>query len=159
MTVFAQKEGSIHVHAVDQLDGLTLVTLKELVLGKDEGLAEILVFEEGCDEPLTEEIFIVLLKEKRHPKVHIHRCRKVETRVFFNAREVTHHFSPATTLATVKAWADSKFEIDPSHAAEHVLQLQSTVERPSPSTHLGSLTHGQLCAVMFDLVPNERIQG
>jgi hypothetical protein len=159
MTIFVQREGSKQIHAVDQLDGLNLLLFKEIAKDNLFTVEEILVFEEGCDEALTEELFIVLLKEKHHPKIHIHRCPKVEVRVDFNGRDVLHRFSPAVTVGTIKAWADAKFEIDAAHAAEHVLQLSGTVERPSASAHIGTLTDGTACSVAFDLVPNERIQG
>ncbi|WP_420993636.1 hypothetical protein ACKI2N_015630 [Cupriavidus sp. 30B13] len=159
MTIFVQKQSATQVYAIEQFDGLNLKVFKELLIGNDMEIEEVLVFEEGGDEPITEEAFLALLKKKQHPKVHVHRHLKVEVLVYFNGQEAKHQFSPSKTVAAVKAWADEKFRVDPSHAAEHVLQLHGTLTRPSPSTHIGSLTQGHACVVAFDLVPNERIQG
>jgi hypothetical protein len=61
------------------------------------------------------------------------------------------------TVDALKKWADRELGIDPAHAAEHVLQLSGTSERPAGST-LGTLSHGHDHRVSFDLVPNERFR-
>ena len=157
MTLFYQKEGSRQVHNVDVAHNEKLAELMARVAGE---LGEaLLVFEEGCDGELTEEAFVVVLREKRHPKLHFHRQRAVHAEVHFNGRVVSRHASPAMTVDALKKRADRELGIDPAHAAEHVLQLSGTSERPAGSTHLGTLSHGHDHRVSFDLVPNERFQG
>ena len=103
-----------------------------------------------------------LLREISGPhgvKVQVHRCHRIEVTVTFNGSR-SHAFTPAATVARVKHWATEKaFHMSPEEAGEHVLQLSGTTERPSPGTHLGSLTRHPDCQVHFDLVPNERVNG
>jgi hypothetical protein len=92
-------------------------------------------------------------------KVHVHRCHRIEVSVSFNETK-TREFAPGATVASVKRWATEKaFPMSPEEAAEHVLQIAGTSERPSPSTHLGALAVHPDCHVRFDLVPNERVNG
>jgi hypothetical protein len=44
-------------------------------------------------------------------------------------------------------------------AGEHVLQIAGTHDRPAPGTHIGTLTDGKVCALAFDLVADERVNG
>ncbi|WP_144141048.1 hypothetical protein [Paraburkholderia sp. BCC1884] len=159
MTVFYQREGSREVHSFEAKDDESIVVIVERAVGGHLKVEEVAIFEEGCETQLTDELLRDLLSTKKHPRFHFHRCRRVDASVTYNGRTLTHNVAPSTTLASVKAWADKAFRIDPAHAAEHVLQLHGTIDRPTASTHVGALTTGHLCAVMFDLVPNERIQG
>jgi hypothetical protein len=47
----------------------------------------------------------------------------------------------------------------PEEAGEHVLQIAGTHDRPAPSTHLGALAACPHCQVIFDLVPDQRVNG
>jgi hypothetical protein len=58
----------------------------------------------------------------------------------------------------VKAWAVREFHLDHKDAAEHVLQLCESAERPSGDTPLHTLLHGG-CALCFNLVPEKRVEG
>jgi hypothetical protein len=92
-------------------------------------------------------------------KVHLHRCHRIEVSVTFNGTK-EHDFAPGASVARVKRWAVEKaFPMSPEDAGEHVLQIAGTSERPSLSTHLGSLTACPGCRVRFDLVPHERVNG
>lgn len=159
MTVFYQLEGSREIHSLEAKDDESIILIIERAVGGHLKVEEVAIFEEGCETQLTEELLKALLSSKKHPRFHFHRCRRVDASVTYNGRTLTHNVSPSTTLALVKDWADKAFHIDPVHAAEHVLQLHGTIDRPMGTTHIGSLTTGHVCAVMFDLVPNERIQG
>jgi hypothetical protein len=44
-------------------------------------------------------------------------------------------------------------------AGEHLLQIAGTTDRPTPGTHIGTLTSCPDCRVRFDLVPDERVNG
>ena len=92
--------------------------------------------------------------------MHVHRCRHVEVTVSFNGETVRHHFGPGSTVARVKHWAAvHKFKMTEAEAGEHVLQITGTHDRPAPGTHLGSLVSCPKCAIAFDLVPDQRING
>jgi len=126
-------------------------------LGLGEGA---LLFLEDADESSDLGVRLRDLPHGKSQKVHVHRCRQIAVSVIFNGKPKEHRFSPATTVARVKRWATEKaFEMSPEEAAEHVLQLSGTTERPSPGTHVGTLAKHPHCHVSFDLVPNERVNG
>lgn len=118
-----------------------------------------LLFLEDSDEPADLSARLHDLGHAKGLKVHVHRCHHVAVSVIFNGEVKEHRFTPATTVARVKRWAAEAFKMSPEEAAEHVLQLTGTTERPSPGTHLGTLAQHPKCHVNFDLVPNERVNG
>ena len=158
--VFYQGEGVTGVEHAEFPEDTTLATLKA-ELAKKHRLGEgVLIFVEDDDEPTDE------VKQVRHcagptgVKLHIHRCRHIEMKVTFNNETVEHKFAPGTTVARVKRWAaEQKFGMSPEEAGEHVLQLAGTKDRPSSSLHIGALVKHGKCALAFDLVPDERVNG
>ena len=96
---------------------------------------------------------------KHGARVHIGRCHRIKTTVHFLEKTAEHSFPPGARLRTVKARAVHKFELDPKDAAEHVLQICNSTERPPSDTPLHCLAHGHSCAVCFDLVPEKRVEG
>ena len=80
--------------------------------------------------------------------------------VRFNGETEKRHFTPSATVERVKRWAARRaFHLSPRDAAEHVLQIKGTTTRPDRDVHVGTLTHGHSCAVAFDLVPSQRVEG
>jgi hypothetical protein len=92
-------------------------------------------------------------------RIHVHRCRKVEVSVNFNAGQRERRFSPATTVHRVKQWAVHEFGLSKVDATEHVLQLCGSTTRPDEDTHLGALVQYPECRLCFDLVPKQRVEG
>jgi hypothetical protein len=118
-----------------------------------------LLFLEDAEEPADLKRLLRDLASAQGLKVHLHRCHRIEVSVTFNGTK-EHSFSPGASVARVKRWAVEKaFPMSPEDAGEHVLQIAGTTERPSLSTHLGSLTACPGCRVRFDLVPHERVNG
>lgn len=99
------------------------------------------------------------VSEQGHLKLHIHRCKRIDVAVAYNARTVERRFRPSTTLARVKNWAARTLQMSRDDAGEHVLQLSGSTERLPPNTHVGALASCPACRVQFDLVPNERVNG
>ncbi|MDR5765834.1 MULTISPECIES: hypothetical protein [unclassified Caballeronia] len=157
MPIFYQKEDSRHVHKLEIPEHVTLIEIVRAVSGGVE--IDLKVFEEDGDVVLTEEMLIEVVRSKPHPKLHFHRQHELKVTVHFNGREMTREAPPSMTIHRLKHWADDKFGIDAMHAAEHVLQVSGTTERPAASVHLGTLTPKHQHHVSFDLVPNERFQG
>jgi hypothetical protein len=157
--IFYQGE---RVHEMDHLETAvdTIAAVKALILSKHGGEADVLVFLENGDEPLDEEIATHSLAGPTGLKLHLHRCRRVEVVVNFAGDTVERAFGPGVTVAHVKSWAaQHKFGMTKEEAGEHVLQIAGTQERPTPSTHIGTLATCPICRVAFDLVPNERVNG
>jgi hypothetical protein len=118
------------------------------------------VFAEDDDEPLALDDLLPKSKNGQPVRLHVHRCRKVGVAVTFNVVTKENRFAPGRTIASVKKWAAIKaFEMDPGDAAEHVLQLAGTTDRPEPDTHIGSLVTCPQCQLAFDLVPLKRVEG
>ncbi len=121
--------------------------------------AETLVFVDDAEEHLP--------RERQHPshgikhgcRIHVSRCRRIKVAVNFTHKTAEREFPPGARVRAVKEWAVRKFEMSPQDAAEHVLQLCGSTERPATDTPLVQLTHGHDCSVCFDLVPEKRVEG
>jgi hypothetical protein len=97
----------------------------------------------------------------RRSRVHLHRCRQVAVTVNFNADQKAESFPAATTVARVMKWAVSKrgFNLSDVDATEHLLQICGSTDRPDEDVHIGTLVQAGACAVCFDLVPKQRVEG
>jgi hypothetical protein len=117
--------------------------------------------EDGVDKhaPVDVTLTVEVLELKRHRHIHVHKCRHVAVEVNFNGKTKRRRFSPAATVGVVAHWARKKFHLDAAAAAEYVLQLCNSLDRPRPATHLGELTQPPKCAVCFDLVKEVTPQG
>jgi hypothetical protein len=89
----------------------------------------------------------------------VSRCKRILTTVHYLDRTETHDFMPGARVRTVKAHAVEVFQLSPKDAAEHVLQVCNSSERPPRDTPLHTLADHQTCAVCFDLVPEKRVEG
>lgn len=125
-----------------------------------------LVFAEDCDGPVdldTPVQALVLGKGDGGAalvRLHQGRCQRVTVNVTFNGVTESRDFPPVTRVAHVHQWAThNAFDMSPRDAAEHVLELVGSDDRPDPDTQIGTLTSGTLCAVAFDLVPFKRVEG
>lgn len=123
----------------------------------EHGDGEFLVFLQDEDKPLKP-------GKLPHPRpgqplcIHVHRCRKVKVEVSFNGETKSAELSPSRTVGASKThFAVKLFRMSKHDAAEHVLQLADTTERPDADTHLGALARH--CGVKFDLVPLIRVEG
>jgi hypothetical protein len=117
-------------------------------------------FNDGEDDHKPVEVHLTLeeLDLRKHPHVHVHRCRRVAGEVNFGSKSKKHKFSPAATVGTVTEWARRKFRLDPASAAEYVLQICGTTEQPRSDVHLGELVKSE-CTLCFDLVKEVTPQG
>lgn len=158
--VFYQGEGIEGIQHLEIGADRTFADLRAALLAKHALEGDPVLFVEEEDAPADAGAQLGPLASKHGLKVHLHRCRKVEAQVTFNARSANRQFPPSATVARVKKWAAEKeYGMTPEEAGEHVLQLAGSQERPAPGTHLGALTGRQACHVAFDLVPNERVNG
>lgn len=127
---------------------------------KCEVEGDFLLFIEGSDEPLKRDDHLPESESGGPLRVHVHRCHKIKVDVTFNGVTKEHSFGPGTTIAAVEKWAAiTAFGMKPADAAEHVLQLVGTTDRPEPDTHIGSLVTYPGCHLAFDLVPLKRVEG
>ena len=158
--LFYQAEGLGEIHHLEIEPEATCAVVKARLAEKHGLLLDVLVFVEDIDEPIGD---AVPLKEHATPKglkVHLHRLRQLKITVTFNGKRVERLFGPGTTIARVKRWAaEDEFGMSPGDAGEHVLQIAGTHDRPSPGTHIGTLSADMVRTLPFDLVPDERVNG
>jgi len=120
---------------------------------------ETLIFIDEIEDPLP--------RERHHPIPHIHHGSRIHvghlytihTTVHFLGKSFDNNFPPGTRVASVKHWAATRFGMKPRDAAEHVLQLCGSPQRPSPDTAIHELVHGHDHKLCFDLVPEKRVEG
>ncbi|MEW6449201.1 MAG: hypothetical protein AB1490_01020 [Pseudomonadota bacterium] len=160
LALFVQIHGRPDLHELQLAEAATLGELHEalekLGVKVDE---ETFVFIDEADEHEHGPHHQPLPRLKHGCRVHVSRCKRIETTVHYLDKTAMHAFAPGTRVRAVKAWAAQHFHIGPKDAAEHVLQLCKSTERPSSDTPLQQLVHGHDCAVCFDFVPEKRVEG
>jgi hypothetical protein len=91
-------------------------------------------------------------------RVQLHREKGIDVVVRYAGHDVRRSFRPSATVLRIKQWATQEMGIQPSDAAELMLQVAGTSNRPDPDVHLGSLAKGEK-SLTFDLVPSPRVNG
>lgn len=91
-------------------------------------------------------------------RVQLHREKGIDVAVRYAGRDVRRTFRPSATVQRIKQWSTGDLGIQPSDAAELMLQVAGTSIRPDPDVHLGSLAKGDK-SIAFDLVPSPRVNG
>ena len=92
-------------------------------------------------------------------RLHVSRCKRIRATVHYLDKTETREFAPGARVRAVKAHAVEMFRMPPKDAAEHVLQICKSTERPASDTPLHTLTDHHVCNVCFDLVPEKRVEG
>lgn len=155
--VFLQSEllRDVEVVEVDAKAGYEALLRACLAKVGNDGAGMALFVEDDDDEGAAEKL-------KRIPdglRVHLHRQKAIEVTVRYAGRQAKRDFQPATTIARVKRWATHELGVNPSDAAELMLQISGTDIRPDADVHLGSLVVAPQRNITFDLVPSPRVNG
>jgi hypothetical protein len=171
LQIFVQGEGKRDIRVLD-LSPLT--TVRELmeaaqaqgVVASQNGARNadgntIAVYAEDSDMPLPPDATLEAAGLGNQSSVHLSRCKQVTVTVNYNGKEHSEMFGPGVPMRRVKAWAVGKkgFNFTPVDAAEHILQLTGTVDRPDEDVHIGTLVGVTGCRVEFDLVAKVRVEG
>jgi hypothetical protein len=158
--VFVQVHGRPGLIEAEVSPNATLGELHELLsaVGIPVG-PELLVFVEDAEHHHSGKPDHPIGGIKRGCRIHVTRCRRIKTTVNFMHQSAEHEFPPGVRLRAVKEWAVHQFKMAPQDAAEHVLQLCGSIERPAGDTPLQQLVQGHNCSVCFDLVPEKRVEG
>jgi hypothetical protein len=119
------------------------------------------VYTEDGDAALPADATLEAVGLGNHSSVHLSRCTRVAVMVHYNGRNLSESFGPGVPMHRVKEWAvgNKGFNLNPVDAAEHVLQLTGTSDRPDEDVHIGSLVGTTSCGVEFDLVAKVRVEG
>lgn len=152
----------LYVHRRGADKRLELVAVTETMT-----IAEAVGLEDGehvwVQETETElEVTLTLLEAgiPHREHVHVNRCRKVAVTVTYNGPSKAHTFHPSTRVEKVFDWAVSTqgFDLTPTDALDHELQITGTSIKPDGSDHIGSFVNDD-CAVAFSLVAKIRNEG
>ncbi len=164
--IILQCEGAAQVLVGDVNGQLTVGEALTALGAKDVGQNGHWVFAEDLDESVDLHTLVQVLASGKSDegaavlRLHKGRCKRVKVNVTFNGVTKSRDFPPVTRVAHVHHWAThTAFEMSPRDAAEHVLELVGSDDRPDPDIQIGTLTSGTLCAVAFDLVPFKRVEG
>lgn len=158
--LFYQGEGVGEIEHLEIAPDTTFAQLKARLVEKHGGSPDALLFAENDDDPLDDAQTVKERTDGKGLKLHLHRCRHIAVTVTFNGETIDRKFAPGATVARVKRWAaERKFGMTKEEAGEHVLQIAGTHERPAPGTHIGALATPRTCALAFDLVADERVNG
>lgn len=158
--IFYQRENIAEIQHLEVAGAITFGELRVRLVKQYALPPDTLLFVENDVRPVDNAVSVGARGGERGLTVHAHRCRHVNVAVTFNNKMTEHLFSPASTVGHVKQWmAMHKFDMTKDDASEHLLQIAGTTSRPSPSTHIGALTDGKTCAIAFDLVADERVNG
>ena len=162
--LFIQGEGIskiilVKVHPKDTIADIIKVA-REYGLSTPDG-SEVFVFVENTDTPLVLDEKIDESGLTPRSRVHFHSCQQVEVTVNFKENQLKEFFPPSATVACVKKWAVGKDGVDmsPMDATEHTLQGCRSTDRPDEDMHIGALVKFPDCAICFDLVPKQRVEG
>ncbi|MDX6530190.1 MAG: hypothetical protein QOH41_2480 [Blastocatellia bacterium] len=159
LTLFVQIQGAPKVIEVAVNENLTESELHQALV--DAGISpgpDQFVFIDESEEPIAKDQKR-LVEVKQGTRVHVARCRRIKTTVNYLERTIEQDFAAGARVRSVKKWAMKEFELDKKDAAEHVLQLCKSTERPSSDTPLHALVQANNCVLCFDLVPEIRVEG
>ena len=118
------------------------------------------VWLEETDVEIDLTVTVVEAELRHRSHVHVNRCTRVKTSVTFNGATKERDFHVSTRIERVFNWAVSKqgFNLTPTDATEHTLQVAGTTIQPDAGDHIGSFTNAH-CAVSFGLVAKIRNEG
>ncbi len=158
--LFYQAEGVGEIEHLEIDPDTTFADLKARLIEKHGGGTDAFLFVEDENDPVDDKQTVQDRAGGKGLKLHLNRCRHVAVSVTYNGETIERKFAPAATVVRVKRWAaERKFGMTDEEAGEHVLQIAGTHERPAPGTHIGALAPRKSCALAFDLVPDERVNG
>lgn len=156
------------------LQGEAIADVQLVVLPAEAGHAEVLAAAAELRAPSHDGAFWLFVQDSDTPLhpgrplpkpphdgplcLHVHRCKAITVEASFNGRTKEVELAPGRTVGATKTYVATKlFKMTEHDAAEHVLQLAGTAERPDTDTHIGALA--KHCRVAFDLVPLVRVEG
>jgi hypothetical protein len=158
--LFVQTQGRPDVVEIELAEGASVGDLHAALAAAGIQVdAETSIFIDEAEEHLHGGHHEPLPKLKHGSRVHVCRCRRVSCTVNYLDKTAERLFPPGVRVRAVKAWAVHQFGLNPKDAAEHVLQICGSSDRPASDTPLQQLVQGHRCQVCFDLVPEKRVEG
>ena len=158
--IFIQVHGSPKIWEAEISAAPTIGELRDALARHAIAIeTETLIFVGEAEQPVRGESQEPVHGLKHGGRIHVTRCHRIKTTVHFLDKTAAHEFPPGARVRAVKEWAAHTFKLSPKDAAEHVLQLCNSTERPASDTPLHQLVHAPRCELCFDLVPEKRVEG
>jgi hypothetical protein len=160
LTLFIQIQGDPQVGELSVPETVTASGLYSALTAAGITVdADKLLFVDDAEAPVSRDDDVRPVGLVNGARVHVTRCHRIQVTVHYLERTLERGFAPGARVRTVKAWAVKEWTLDHKDAAEHVLQLCNSKERPASDTPLHTLVTGPTCALCFDLVPEKRVEG
>lgn len=158
--IFIQEHGRPGITEVALKEAATIGDLHDVLVAAGLSVdGETFIFIDEAEEHIHSERHHPLPNIKQGCRIHVSRCKRIMATVHFLDKTEDHEFPPGARVRAVKAQAVQNLHMTPKDAAEHVLQLCGSTERPASDTPLHQLVEGHGCAICFDLVPEKRVEG
>jgi hypothetical protein len=163
LVLFVHHQGSKKMAEITVIEAMTVAELLghgavRNARGTD-GPDEYLVFFGESEAPAPRQALVKHCHAGHLGRVHLTKCIRVNVTVYYTHLTHSKEFAPGTRLKAVKDWAVATFNIPAHDATEHVLEINGTKDRPNTSEPLSILLHGHECGIVFDLVPDIRVEG
>lgn len=128
------------------------------VIAGDVQLKDLFVFGLDEEEPLAPDQRIG--GGEKRPKLHCHRCRKIEVTVTFNLDRKSRSFAPSTLVSKVLKWALREFKLTGADAENKELRIggqngQAMLEEAP----IGSYVRHPHCEILAYLADIVQVQG
>jgi hypothetical protein len=167
ITVFIQVHGRPGILETELSPEATLGDVQDALAAAGVAVGpETFIFVEEAMEPVPDDCLAPIGHIKHGDRLQASRWKRIKTTVHYLEKTAEHEFPPGARVRTVKEWAVDKFHVSPTDAAEHVLQLCGTKDRPVSDTRLHELVphhhehhHHEHACLCFDFVPDKRVEG
>jgi hypothetical protein len=160
ITIFIQAHGRAEIAEAELAAIATIGELHDILA--ENGItvaAETVIFIDEAEQALAGERHHPVHGLKHGSRIHVGHCKEIAVTVHFHHKTEKHNFPPGARVRAVKQWAVHKYQMPPKDAAEHVLQICDTTNRPASDTPIHQLVHGHDCVLCFNLVPEKRVEG
>lgn len=159
-TLFVQTQGDSRIIEIIVPENVTQAELSNALLTAGVPISpELFVFIDEAEEHIDRESDSTVSGIRHGGRVHVTHCQRIGVTVNYLNNTIERKFPPGARVRSVKRWAVREFHIDHKDAAEHVLQICNSNERPTSDTPLHALIRGHDYVVCFDLVPEKRVEG
>jgi hypothetical protein len=161
--VFVHRQGSKRMIEIVVIEAMTVADLANHA-SLSEGYGNVLpaadlVFFGDSEAPASPHEHVSDCHRRHDGRIHLTKCHRIAVSVHYTHGTHSKDFPPGARIKAVKNWAVAQFNVPALDAAEHVLEIHGTKDRPNPSEPLSILVHGDGCKLVFDLVPDIRVEG
>ncbi|MDI1233377.1 MAG: hypothetical protein PSX81_03735 [bacterium] len=157
--IFLHSENTKEPKLVDVAENATVdqICMKnnEVFHNPDDSEVKFLVFNEDEDAPIEKKMGKI--ENGKRPRIHCHRCSKVDVSVNYMDKTISLSSSPSFTIHKIRFKAAKELNISEADAADLVIMFNNEVL--SDTSHIGSYVSYPDCKIKLSLVPDKRVNG